>query len=152
MSPPPTRESARSEAKMVIFTPMDDLFKKTGLHPKKIDILIVNCSLFSPTPSLSSNKYKLEERESYVAPKLSLPHGGCRHSSADPTGGAKYKLCHLVRTRLFAEDKLYYCGYKKEDNDGHVGNNLSKDLMAIHNERVTRGMFLSIRFSPRIKY
>ncbi|KAF3547155.1 hypothetical protein DY000_02008616 [Brassica cretica] len=63
MSPPPTRESARSEAKMVIFTPMDDLFKKTGLHPKKIDILIVNCSLFSPTPSLSSNKYKLEERE-----------------------------------------------------------------------------------------
>lgn len=32
-----------------------------------------------------------------------------------------------------------------EDNDGHVRNNLSKDLMAIHNERVTRGMFLSIR-------
>ncbi|CAN8304196.1 unnamed protein product [Cochlearia groenlandica] len=60
--PTPTMESARSEAEMVIFTAMDDLFKKTSLKPKDIDILIVNCSLFSPTPSLSAmviNKYKL---------------------------------------------------------------------------------------------
>ena len=60
--PTPTMDEARSEAQMVIFTAMDDLFKKTGLLPKDIDILIVNCSLFSPTPSLSAmviNKYKL---------------------------------------------------------------------------------------------
>ncbi|KAG5236918.1 ECERIFERUM family protein [Salix suchowensis] len=50
------------EAELVIFSVMDSLFKKTGLKPKDIDILIVNCSLFSPTPSLSAmviNKYKL---------------------------------------------------------------------------------------------
>ncbi|XP_013717128.2 3-ketoacyl-CoA synthase 6-like [Brassica napus] len=55
-------DEARSEAQMVIFSAMDDLFKKTGIMPKDIDILIVNFSLFSPTPSLSAmviNKYKL---------------------------------------------------------------------------------------------
>ncbi|XP_059655516.1 3-ketoacyl-CoA synthase 6-like [Cornus florida] len=60
--PNPTMEAAREEAELVIFSAMDSLFKKTGLKPKDIDILIVNCSLFSPTPSLSAmviNKYKL---------------------------------------------------------------------------------------------
>ncbi|XP_022775978.1 3-ketoacyl-CoA synthase 6-like [Durio zibethinus] len=60
--PTQTMETARVEAEIVIFSAMDSLFKKTGLKPKDIDILIVNCSLFSPTPSLSAmviNKYKL---------------------------------------------------------------------------------------------
>lgn len=60
--PKPTMEAARGEAELVIFSAMDSLFAKTGLKPKDIDILIVNCSLFSPTPSLSAmviNKYKL---------------------------------------------------------------------------------------------
>ncbi|KAG5521522.1 hypothetical protein RHGRI_033924 [Rhododendron griersonianum] len=60
--PTPTMESARGEAELVIFSIMDSLFDKTGIKPKDIDILIVNCSLFSPTPSLSAmvvNKYKM---------------------------------------------------------------------------------------------
>ncbi|XP_058193978.1 3-ketoacyl-CoA synthase 6-like isoform X2 [Rhododendron vialii] len=60
--PTPTMESARGEAELVIFSLIDSLFDKTGIKPKDIDILIVNCSLFSPTPSLSAmvvNKYKM---------------------------------------------------------------------------------------------
>ncbi|XP_078444723.1 3-ketoacyl-CoA synthase 6-like [Wolffia australiana] len=60
--PNPTMEAARAEAEMVIFSALDSLFQRTGLKPKDIDILIVNCSLFSPTPSLSAmviNKYKM---------------------------------------------------------------------------------------------
>lgn len=60
--PTPTMEAARAEAEMVIFSSLDSLFEKTGIKPKDVDILIVNCSLFSPTPSLSAmviNKYKM---------------------------------------------------------------------------------------------
>ncbi|MQL79213.1 hypothetical protein Taro_011650 [Colocasia esculenta] len=60
--PNPTMEASRAEAQLVIFSAMDALFQKTGLRPKDVDILVVNCSLFSPTPSLSAmivNKYKM---------------------------------------------------------------------------------------------
>ncbi|CAA0805656.1 3-ketoacyl-CoA synthase 6 [Striga hermonthica] len=60
--PSPDMASSREEAELVIFSCMDSLFKKTGLKPKDVDILILNCSLFSPTPSLTAmviNKYRM---------------------------------------------------------------------------------------------
>ncbi|GKB57598.1 3-ketoacyl-CoA synthase 11-like protein [Tanacetum coccineum] len=60
--PNPCMAEARKEAEMVMFGAIDDLLVKTGVKPKDIGILIVNCSLFCPTPSLSSiivNHYKL---------------------------------------------------------------------------------------------
>jgi 3-ketoacyl-CoA synthase len=63
-SQPPnlSMEEARYEAESVMFGALDALFSKTGVEPRDIGILIVNCSLFNPTPSLSSmivNHYKL---------------------------------------------------------------------------------------------
>ncbi|KAL8228830.1 hypothetical protein R6Q57_013730 [Mikania cordata] len=55
-------KEARSEAELVMFGALDSLFSRTGVRPQEISILIVNCSLFNPTPSLSSmivNHYKL---------------------------------------------------------------------------------------------
>lgn len=55
--------TAREEAEMVMFGALDELFAKTKINPKDIDILVVNCSLFNPTPSLTAmiiNKYKLK--------------------------------------------------------------------------------------------
>ncbi|CAL5378497.1 unnamed protein product [Camellia sinensis] len=60
---PPSQSfaAAREEAEAAIFDSLDSLFNFTDIKPKDIGILIVNCSMFNPTPSLSSmivNKYK----------------------------------------------------------------------------------------------
>uniref|UniRef100_A0ACD5TDD0 Uncharacterized protein n=1 Tax=Avena sativa TaxID=4498 RepID=A0ACD5TDD0_AVESA len=62
LPPNPSMANARREAEMVMFGALDQLFAKTGVKPKDIGILVVNCSLFNPTPSLSAmvvNHYKL---------------------------------------------------------------------------------------------
>ncbi|KAM7256564.1 hypothetical protein ACFE04_012305 [Oxalis oulophora] len=56
--------AARAETEAVIFGAIDDLLAKTGVKIKEIGILVVNISVFNPTPSLSAtivNRYKLRE-------------------------------------------------------------------------------------------
>ncbi|XP_059291139.1 3-ketoacyl-CoA synthase 11-like [Lycium ferocissimum] len=58
----PNMAEARKEAELVMFGAIDELLAKTGVKAKDIGILVVNCSLFNPTPSLSAmivNHYKL---------------------------------------------------------------------------------------------
>lgn len=60
--PNPCMAEARKEAELVMFGAIDQLLAKTGVKAKDIGILVVNCSLFNPTPSLSAmivNHYKL---------------------------------------------------------------------------------------------
>lgn len=58
----PNMQQAREEAEQVMFGALDELFEKTGVKPKDVGVLVVNCSLFNPTPSLASmiiNHYKM---------------------------------------------------------------------------------------------
>nr|CAD1825279.1 unnamed protein product [Ananas comosus var. bracteatus] len=53
---------SRDESELIIFTAVDDLFQKTGVDPKDINVVVVNCNSFAPMPSLASmivNRYKL---------------------------------------------------------------------------------------------
>ncbi|KAM7268384.1 hypothetical protein ACFE04_010550 [Oxalis oulophora] len=55
-------KDGREEASIQIFGAIDDLFASTNIKPHQIKILIVNCGVLNPTPSLSSmviNHYKL---------------------------------------------------------------------------------------------
>ncbi|XP_050208819.1 3-ketoacyl-CoA synthase 19 [Mercurialis annua] len=55
---------AFSEIDDIMFDTLDNLFKRTGISPSEIDILVVNVSLFSPAPSLTARvvrKYKMRE-------------------------------------------------------------------------------------------
>ncbi|CAM9645785.1 unnamed protein product [Chrysoparadoxa australica] len=47
-------EAARTEAEVVIFDVVAAALEKAHIKPHDVDILIINCSLFSPTPSLCS--------------------------------------------------------------------------------------------------
>lgn len=48
-------ERSRQEAETVIFDIVESAMKKANLKPKDIDVLVINCSLFSPTPSLCAS-------------------------------------------------------------------------------------------------
>jgi 3-ketoacyl-CoA synthase len=55
-------KEGRFEASTVMFGALDELFEKTRVRPKDVGILVVNCSVFNPTPSLSAmiiNHYKM---------------------------------------------------------------------------------------------
>ncbi|XP_024980709.1 3-ketoacyl-CoA synthase 5-like [Cynara cardunculus var. scolymus] len=62
--PRSTHEEAINEAQIVLFPVFEDLLSKSHLSPLDIDIIIVNCSGFCPSPSLSSiivNRYSMRE-------------------------------------------------------------------------------------------
>jgi 3-ketoacyl-CoA synthase len=55
---------ARGEAEAVIFSLVQDLLDRTQVRPKDIDFVIINCSLFVPTPSLCAmvcNKFGMRK-------------------------------------------------------------------------------------------
>ncbi|KAJ4847138.1 3-ketoacyl-CoA synthase 19 [Turnera subulata] len=59
-----TLQDAYSEVDGIVFDTLDKLFASTGISPSEIGILVVNVSLFSPAPSLTSrvvNRYKMKE-------------------------------------------------------------------------------------------
>jgi 3-ketoacyl-CoA synthase len=45
-------DASREEAETVLFDICGEAMRKANVKPKEIDILVINCSLFSPTPSL----------------------------------------------------------------------------------------------------
>ncbi|CAL4976000.1 unnamed protein product [Urochloa decumbens] len=61
---PPDRslQASRDETELVIFSAVDDAFSRTSVTPAEIDVVVVNCSIFTPTPVLADmvvSRYKL---------------------------------------------------------------------------------------------
>ncbi|KAH9620962.1 hypothetical protein KSS87_014177 [Heliosperma pusillum] len=57
-------DNARNEAEAAIFTTMESVLANTGVKAEEIGVLVVNCSIFNPVPSLTSmivNRFKLKE-------------------------------------------------------------------------------------------
>ncbi|CAM0913948.1 unnamed protein product [Alopecurus aequalis] len=74
--PSDSLSEARADAELSIFTAIDDLLGKTSINTDAIDILVVNCSVFNPTPSLTDmvmRRYKLRGN----IPNFQLSGMGC---------------------------------------------------------------------------
>uniref|UniRef100_A0ACD5ZAI8 Uncharacterized protein n=1 Tax=Avena sativa TaxID=4498 RepID=A0ACD5ZAI8_AVESA len=175
------------ESRAVVFGVVDRLLAATRVRPADVGVLIVNSSLYSPTPSFTSliiSRYCLPvDVVSYnlsgmccsagviaidLAKRLLQVHldtyalvvstenitinsylGNSRPMLVPNTlfrmGGAaillsnkrverqraKYRLLHTVRTHRGANDKSYACVMQEEDELGHLGVSLSKQLTSV---------------------
>ncbi|KIZ04826.1 3-ketoacyl-CoA synthase 9 [Monoraphidium neglectum] len=189
-NPVPTMAHARWEFEQVCFTAVRDLLNKTGITPRQIKVVIVNCSLFNPTPSLSAtimNHFKMGSdtinynlsgmgcsasvvavdmarqmlqlyadtyalvvstenitqnryfgnKKSMLIPNTIFRVGGAAMlltNKRKESRRSKYRLDHVLRTNLASNDAAFNCVYETEDEEGHRGVRLSKDLMAIAGE------------------
>lgn len=189
-------EYSRAESETVFFSVADELFAKTSVKPLDIGILILNCCLFYPSPSLSSmivNRYKLRSdiktfnlsgmgcaasllavdmarhllqvhSESYVLILSSENMSGREYAGSRRSmlianclfrmGGAaallsnrsadmrraKYKLLNTTRTHTASDDKSFLCITHGEDESGEIGVSLSKELMAVAADALTKNM------------
>ncbi|KAM7263856.1 hypothetical protein ACFE04_001539 [Oxalis oulophora] len=97
----------------LVFNPLDELFAKMKVSPSDIDILVVNVSLCSPNPSITSrviNRYKMrEDVKSY-----NLSGMGCSASLVavdlvqQVFKSHKNKLALVVSTESLGQH--WYCG------------------------------------------
>ena len=189
-NPVPTMANARWEFEQVCFTAIRDVLNKTGVQPRQVKVVVVNCSLFNPTPSLTAtimNHFKMGSgtinynlsgmgcsasvvaidlarqmlqiypdsyalvvstenitqnryfgnKKSMLIPNTIFRVGGAAMlltNKRSDARRAKYRLEHVVRTNLAANDAAFNCVYETEDEEGHRGVRLSKDLMAIAGE------------------
>lgn len=60
----PSLSDALTEMDEIMYDTLDGLFRRTGVSPSDVDILVANVSLLSPVPSLTTrimNRYKMRE-------------------------------------------------------------------------------------------
>eukprot|EP01114_Cavostelium_apophysatum_P006083 TRINITY_DN1729_c0_g1_i1.p1 TRINITY_DN1729_c0_g1~~TRINITY_DN1729_c0_g1_i1.p1 ORF type:complete len:498 (-),score=107.14 TRINITY_DN1729_c0_g1_i1:44-1537(-) len=205
-------EKAREEAEMVLTGCLDQLFKSTHIKPKDIDILIVNCSLFNPTPSIAEmiiNKYKLRSdcrtynisgmgcsaglvsvdlakdllqvhknslalvfstenitqnwytghRKAMLISNTLFRMGGAAillSNKWTDRWNAKYRLNYTVRVHKGANDTSYRSVYQEEDDEGHMGVALSKDLVKVAGDALKSNLTvlgpLVLPWSEQIKF
>ena len=114
----PSLKNAREEAETIICDSLAALFKRTGIKPKEVDFLVVNCSLFSPTPSLcamAANRFKMRSD----LRTFNLSGQGCSASllsidlASELLQNNRNTLAVVVSTELIS--KAVYLGHDRRD-------------------------------------
>jgi 3-ketoacyl-CoA synthase len=113
-------EASRKEAETVLFDVVEQALKKAKVDPKEIDVLVINCSLFSPTPSLCAMvAYKFGMRSDLAT--FNLGGMGCSASliSIDlakqllqAKRGIRGGKALVVSTEIITPNLYYRIGYR----------------------------------------
>ena len=111
-----TMQETIDEAETILFQCMDALLSRTRLHPKKIDCVVLNCSLFSPTPSLCAMVCKKYGLKPHVK-TYNLSGQGCSASivavdlARDFLNSNPHSIAIVLSTELISQS-LYH-GHEK---------------------------------------
>ncbi|RLM92582.1 3-ketoacyl-CoA synthase 6-like [Panicum miliaceum] len=117
MPPDRSLDAAREETELVIFSAIDDVFARSTVTPADIDVLIVNCSIFTPTPvfvDMVVNRYKLRAG----VQSLNLSGMGCG-AGLVAIGLARYLLqvavpgTHVLTVSTEILSSQYYVGSER---------------------------------------
>ncbi|XP_057528271.1 3-ketoacyl-CoA synthase 5-like [Amaranthus tricolor] len=125
------------EAKMVLFPIMEDLLIKTKLSPQEIDIIIVNCSVLCPSPSLSSlivNKFNLRPD----IKSFNITGMGCSASMIAMSLAQNLLLVHKECNAVILSTEIVSAGW-------YPGNEPSKLFMNCHFRMGSAAILLSNR-------
>ncbi|GJN12936.1 hypothetical protein PR202_ga31263 [Eleusine coracana subsp. coracana] len=76
LPPDSSLAASREEAELVIFSSVDDVFARSGVKPAEIGVVIVNCSILTPTPAFTDMIVRRYEMRSDVR-SLNLSGMGC---------------------------------------------------------------------------
>ncbi|KAI4975748.1 3-ketoacyl-CoA synthase 6-like [Hordeum vulgare subsp. vulgare] len=87
-------------------------------------------ALVVSTETITPNYYVGKER-AMLLPNCLFRMGGAAALLSTSRAKARFRLSRVVRTLTGAQDNAYRCVYQEEDEEGHRGINLNKDLMTI---------------------
>ncbi|KAK6936366.1 FAE1/Type III polyketide synthase-like protein [Dillenia turbinata] len=160
---PPRSHQNKSfkEVRLVFFPVMDDLLSKTKISPQEIDILIINCSGFCPSLSLSSiiiNKYSMRND----IRSFNLSGMGCSAGTlgidlaqnllkTHKTSYAVVLSTEILSTGWYSafDDKANLSAIREEDSDGKTGVTLNRDLLQVAGKAVIREIGKGLKLSER---
>ncbi|MCO5579210.1 hypothetical protein L7F22_033064 [Adiantum nelumboides] len=116
-------EDSYNQAQILVVGAVDMVLKKTGISPQQIDILVINCGLFNPTPSLSAllvNHFKM--RSDVKA--FHLAGMGCSAGliSLGLAGDLLQVHCNTARYALIASSEVIQALYDGKERPMMVTN------------------------------
>ncbi|CAD6337006.1 unnamed protein product [Miscanthus lutarioriparius] len=93
-----------------------------GAHALVVSTEIVTCN------------YYAGKKRSMQLTNMLFRMGGAAVLLSNSRANARFELLHTVRKSTAAQDSAYHCVFHEEDDEGNLGVNLSKDLVAVAGE------------------
>ncbi|RCV21168.1 hypothetical protein SETIT_4G116700v2 [Setaria italica] len=81
-----------------------------------------------------TGKYYAGRKRSMQLTNMLFRMGGAAVLLSTSRANARFELMHIVRKSTSAQDSAYHCVFHEEDEEGNLGLNLSKDLVATAGE------------------